>query len=135
MFIGSRISITFSASAIGATRFRAVMMLSCISLLRHAGLIVAADDAHLVALQLLGHLAGLFDLLDELVVVLGIVHAGRESPGGELRDVEVQLVAEAARGVDVLAFVRPELDGRKAQRGGVLDPLGKRQLASTTFRR
>src|SRR6185369_3959093 len=58
---------------------------------------------------------------------------GRKSPGGELRDRDIRLVAELDRGVDILAFVGPELDRRKSQRGGRFDPVQKWQLLPPHF--
>jgi hypothetical protein len=60
----------------------------------------AADHAHHRAVQSLGHRTGFFDFFDERIVIFGIVHAGGEAPGGELRNCDIRLVAQLARGVD-----------------------------------
>jgi hypothetical protein len=97
--------------------------------LRHAADIVAGHHGHQLAVQPLGRLTGVVDLLHERVVVLWIVHAGRKAPGGELGAGDTEILGEFCDLIQPLAMrlVRPELVGWKTQCGRGFDPFHKRQ--------
>ena len=69
--------------------------------------------------------------------MFGVVHAGPESPRGELSDVDFQFFSQFRDFFDVFAFVRPDLDRRiyRQPRGGNSPPGSVRQFHGPTGRR
>ena len=92
------------------------------------GLIVATDDRHQLAPQLLRHAAAISNGNLESVVILRIVQTGPKPPSGELRHFKFQLVGQFRDCIEVLVLMGPELDRRIAEFGGHLNPLEKRQF-------
>ena len=97
--------------------------------LADTGDVVAGDDRGLLGAQLVRDLARGLDLLLDGVVVLRIVHAGREAPRRELRALDTELAGQVRDRVDVLAAVRPHLEGWEAHRGGGSDAIQERQTS------
>src|SRR5262249_1848506 len=66
--------------------------------LADAGNIIPADHAHPRAVEPAGRGAARLDLLDEAVVVLGVVQARAEAPGAELRHLQFQALTRLGDG-------------------------------------
>src|SRR5262245_58413973 len=102
-------------------------------LLRHAIDVIAGDDAHHPATKALGEFARFLELLDEAIMVFWIIQTGRESPGRELDDFDVQLLTKIGNGVDVFALVRPEFYAGVAEPSRLLDAAQERQTRPPHF--